>query len=202
MARRPAVTRRGGAALERPPRRVFCSCPRDALLASSQPGINLSHPLSSPPDLPHELLSSLSVLGRCGLEFPLVSRQLIGQLPAFALKSLPFAMRCWHRVSLAFHADVLRTVFGGSPVGYWDLAGQRKSGKGLIEEELGHHGPRRQRALGAGSRRFKSSHPDHSFQALLEHARRRPQSFRRFSDGSAWPPGSESLSVQPRAALV
>ena len=40
-------------------------------------------------------------------------------------------------------------------------------------------------ALGAGSRRFKSSHPDQSFQPLHKHSSFQPHSFGRVSDGLA-----------------
>ena len=95
MARRPAVTRRGGAALERPPRRTFCS-ERD-FLASSQPSVKLSHPFLNPPDLPEQPLVSFLVLLSCGLELLLVRRQLVRQLSALALKGLTLVMGRWHR---------------------------------------------------------------------------------------------------------
>ena len=87
-AGRSSSRARGGAALERPPRRVFSS-PRRPALASSQPSLNFSHPFLLPSDLPHEAARIVP----CAREvWPLVraGKSLAGQeVPALALKRLP-----------------------------------------------------------------------------------------------------------------
>ena len=65
--------------------------------------------------------------------------------------------------------------------------GEERSRKGLNMVRLGHEGPTGEQSLGAGSRRFKSSHPDQSFPSLLLHLCCRPDARGRFGDGPEGP---------------